>query len=45
LNIFGLATVKDLPEVQGLVREPSWKPKKPVEEVTESVEVSQQTAE
>jgi segregation and condensation protein B len=26
LNIFGLATLDDLPDVQGLVREASWKP-------------------
>jgi segregation and condensation protein B len=45
LNIFGLANLKDLPEVQGLVREPSWKPSKPVEEPEESSEVAEQTAE
>jgi segregation and condensation protein B len=31
LNIFGLANLNDLPEVQGLVREASWKPAKPAE--------------
>jgi len=37
LNIFGLASLDDLPDVQGLVREPSWKPAAPteVEQVTE----------
>ncbi|MDP7006379.1 MAG: SMC-Scp complex subunit ScpB [Phycisphaerales bacterium] len=29
LTTFGLANLKDLPEVQGLVREPSWKPARP----------------
>ncbi|MBC8200644.1 MAG: SMC-Scp complex subunit ScpB [Planctomycetes bacterium] len=29
LNIFGLATLDDLPDVQGLVREASWKPASP----------------
>jgi segregation and condensation protein B len=45
LTIFGLANLKDLPEVQGLVREPSWKPSKAVEEVEESPEVAEQPAE
>ena len=54
LNIFGLANLKDLPDVQGLVREPSWKPAKQVEETEsndespespESPEVAEQTAE
>lgn len=33
LNIFGLANLNDLPEVQGLTREPSWKPS--ASEITE----------
>jgi segregation and condensation protein B len=45
LNIFGLASLKDLPEVQGLERQPSWSPKKAPEEGTESVDVAKQTAE
>lgn len=49
LSIFGLANLKDLPEVQGLVREPSWKPAAPEVETTEeapdSTEVTEQTAE
>jgi segregation and condensation protein B len=45
LNIFGLANLNDLPEVQGLAREPSWKPLKQVEEPGESTEVVEQTAE
>jgi segregation and condensation protein B len=49
LSIFGLAKLKDLPEVQGLVREPSWKPAAPevetTEEVPDSTEVTEQTAE
>lgn len=31
LNIFGLASLDDLPDVQGLVREASWKPASPPE--------------
>ena len=49
LSVFGLANLKDLPEVQGLVREPSWKPAAPEVETTEeapdSTEVTEQTAE
>ena len=49
LSIFGLANLKDLPEVQGLVREPSWKPATPevemTEEVSDSAEVTEQTTE
>jgi segregation and condensation protein B len=45
LNIFGLASLKDLPEVQGLVREPSWEPKKSPEDGTDSVDVVEQSAE
>ena len=41
LNIFGLANLKDLPEVQGLVREPSWKPAPPEAEPTEEAEADQ----
>ena len=44
LNIFGLANLKDLPDVQGLVREPSWKPAKQVEE-TESNDESPESPE
>jgi hypothetical protein len=29
LAIFGLANLNDLPDVQGLAREASWKPSKP----------------
>jgi segregation and condensation protein B len=45
LNIFGLASLKDLPEVQGLECTPSWEPKKAPQEGTDSVEVAEQTAE
>ncbi|MBC8201989.1 MAG: SMC-Scp complex subunit ScpB [Planctomycetes bacterium] len=45
LNIFGLASLKDLPEVQGLERQPSWAPKKAPEEGTDSVDVAKQIAE
>jgi segregation and condensation protein B len=54
LTIFGLANLKDLPEVQGLVREPSWEPAtseveltEPTAEAdsTETTEVTEQTAE
>ncbi len=51
LTIFGLANLSDLPEVQGLVREPSWNPSKPEVEAEdssespESTEVAEQTAE
>jgi segregation and condensation protein B len=45
LQIFGLANLKDLPEVQGLIREPSWNPSKTVEEVEESTDVAEQAAE
>ncbi len=34
LNIFGLASLDDLPDVQGLVREASWKPAAPPEPET-----------
>lgn len=33
LQIFGLASLGDLPEVQGLIREPSWKPAIPTPEI------------
>ena len=36
LNIFGLASLDDLPDVQGLVREASWKPASPPEVEQES---------
>ncbi len=42
LNIFGLANLNDLPEVQGLVREASWKPVKPTE-VSEEVSAPETT--
>ncbi len=45
LQIFGLANLKDLPGVQGLIREPSWNPSKTVEEVEESTDVAEQAAE
>ncbi|MBC8310434.1 MAG: SMC-Scp complex subunit ScpB [Phycisphaerales bacterium] len=52
LSIFGLANLNDLPDVQGLVREPSWKPatsedspKESKEEVSESTEVVEQNTE
>lgn len=38
LNTFGLATLEDLPDVQGLVREPSWKPAAPPEQETEDAD-------
>ena len=45
LKIFGLANLNDLPEVQGLMREASWKPALVVEEEAESSEVVEQSAE
>ena len=36
LNIFGLASLDDLPDVQGLVREASWKPAAPPEPKVDS---------
>ena len=45
LKIFGLANLNDLPEVQGLLREASWKPALVTEEDAESSEVVEQTAE
>ena len=36
LNIFGLASLDDLPDVQGLVREASWKPAAPPEPEVDS---------
>ena len=45
LKIFGLANLNDLPEVQGLLREASWKPALVTEEDAESSEVVDQTAE
>lgn len=42
LQTFGLASLDDLPEVQGLVREPSWKPAAPPEKDSESEEVSKE---
>ncbi|MBI68883.1 MAG: SMC-Scp complex subunit ScpB [Phycisphaerae bacterium] len=50
LRIFGLANLQDLPEVQGLSREPSWKPAPPEssqevsDETTESDEVATEAA-
>ena len=47
LQTFGLASLDDLPEVQGLIREPSWKPAAPpVEDVEEedSSDESQEAA-
>ena len=41
LQTFGLASLDDLPEVQGLIREPSWKPAAPpVEDIEEDSEDS-----
>ena len=45
LKIFGLANLNDLPEVQGLMREASWKPAPVIEEEAESSEVAEQSAE
>ena len=45
LKIFGLANLNDLPEVQGLMREASWKPAPAIEEEAESSEVVEQSAE
>lgn len=49
LKIFGLANLNDLPEVQGLTREASWKPAPQeatkTQEATETEEVSEQVAE
>lgn len=45
LKIFGLANLNDLPEVQGLMREASWKPAQVVEEEAESSEVVEQSTE
>ena len=45
LKIFGLANLNDLPEVQGLMREASWKPAPVIEEEAESSEVVEQSAE
>ncbi|MDP7009248.1 MAG: SMC-Scp complex subunit ScpB [Phycisphaerales bacterium] len=44
LNIFGLATLDDLPQVQGLAREASWKPAAPPPE-PESIESSADSTE
>ena len=47
LAIFGLANLNDLPDVQGLAREASWKPSKPEqpEQVAEeAVEPTEETA-
>ena len=44
LRIFGLASLKDLPQVQGLVREASWKPASPAkEEVAEETDSNSET--
>ncbi|MBT4531074.1 MAG: SMC-Scp complex subunit ScpB [Phycisphaerae bacterium] len=48
LTIFGLAHLNDLPEVQGLIREASWKPSKPEpseEEPAETAEIADDSAE
>jgi segregation and condensation protein B len=50
LTIFGLANLNDLPEVQGLTREASWKPSKPEQTTKETSEtpkeeVAEQTTE
>lgn len=40
LRIFGLANLQDLPEVQGLSREPSWKPA-PAESIPDPAETTE----
>ena len=48
LTIFGLANLGDLPDVQGLAREASWKPAKAegtTEEVSETTETATEAAE
>ena len=45
LKIFGLANLNDLPEVQGLMREASWKPAPVIEEEAETSETVEQSAE
>jgi segregation and condensation protein B len=45
LNIFGLANLNDLPEVQGLAREPSWKPATSEDSPTESKEEASESTE
>ena len=44
LNIFGLASLDDLPDVQGLVREASWKPASPPEVEQEPEIATEQAA-
>jgi len=44
LNIFGLASLDDLPDVQGLVREASWKPASPPEVKQEPEIATEQAA-
>ena len=43
LAIFGLASLKDLPDVQGLVREPSWSPATPQAETPEAETAAKET--
>ena len=45
LQIFGLASVDDLPEVQGLAREPSWTPAAPPAEDLEKEDSSEESQE
>lgn len=45
LTIFGLANLNDLPEVQGLVREASWKPAKPEQVAEEAIESAEESSE
>ena len=45
LNIFGLASLDDLPDVQGLVREASWKPAAPPEPETDESSASEASSE
>ena len=43
LQTFGLASLDDLPEVQGLIREPSWKPAAPPAEDVEEEDTSDES--
>jgi segregation and condensation protein B len=45
LQIFGLASLGDLPEVEGLVREPSWKPAAPPAQDAETEDAADETQE
>ena len=45
LQTFGLASLDDLPEVQGLIREPSWRPATPPVEDAEEEDYSDESQE